>query len=571
MQLQNFMHCGKKYFDWQVIILAVIKHIKSHNANYSDTLEYLLFQHDEKTGEMLQNELGQKILRDEFYLAGLNCNPDTFDIECRMTNEAFKKNRRRNELKSHHYIISFDPADVSECGLTGKRAQELCLEFAKKNFPGYQAVVVTHTDGGNHSGNIHTHIVINSVRKNAVARQNYMDKPNEEKAGYKHRSTNRFLEHLKKEVMAMCEREGLHQIDLLSPAPEKVTEAEFRAKIRGQKKLAQINQEIVRKGLKPVSTTFQTQKDFLRKAIDECAGSARNFKEFQSLLLENYNISVILQRGRYRYLHPDRDLRITEKALGTDYGMEHLEKRFLQNDNGIQPEHRTTTHHSVHGDYHKDPTAIFYYRTHLRLVVDLQTNVKAMQSEAYARKVKITNLQQMANTLIYIQEHGYDTRENLSKIISETSAKLNEAQESLDELSAELKTLNSQIHYTGQYFSSKGTYTKFIRSRSKKKFRSEHASELQAYEQARDWLKSFYTDGKMLSMKSLKSRKQNLQDKISSQKQALQELRSRCTELETVSYNVDAILDRTAMETEKVPIRSATHHKSQKERKEESL
>ena len=534
-------------------------------------MEYLLFQHDEKTGKMLQNELGQKILRDEFYLDGLNCNPDTFDIECRMTNEAFKKNRRRNELKSHHYIISFDPADVSECGLTGKRAQELCLEFAKKSFPGYQAVVVTHTDGGNHSGNIHTHIVINSIRKNAVARQNYMDKPNEEKAGYKHRSTNRFLEHLKKEVMALCEREGLHQIDLLSPAPEKVTEAEFRAKIRGQKKLEHINQEIVRKGLKPVSTTFQTQKDFLRKAIDECSGSARNFKEFQSLLLEKYNISVILQRGRYRYLHPDRNRGITEKALGTDYGMEHLEKRFLQNEKGIQPEHRTATHHSVQGDYHKDPTAIFYYRTHLRLVVDLQTNVKAMQSEAYARKVKITNLQQMANTLIYIQEHGYDTRENLSKIISETSAKLNEAQESLDELSAELKTLNSQIHYTGQYFSSKGTYTEFIRSRSKKKFRSEHASELQAYEQARDWLKSFYTDGKMLSMKSLKSRKQNLQDKISSQKQALQELRSRYTELETVSYNVDAILDRTAMETEKVSAQSATHHKSQKERKEESL
>lgn len=314
-----------------MIILAVLKHIKSHNANYSDTMEYLLFQHDEKTGEVLRNELGQKILRDEFYQDGLNCNPDTFDIECRMTNEAFKKNRRRNELKSHHYIISFDPVDVSECGLTGKRAQELCLEFAKKNFPGYQTVVVTHTDGSNHSGNIHTHIVINSVRKYAVERQNYMDKPNEENAGYKHRSTNRFLEHLKKEVMAMCEREGLHQLDLLTPAPEKITETEFRANARGQKKLEQINREIIQKGLKPASTTFQTQKDFLRKAIEECSKSARNFKEFQSLLLENYNISVLSQRGRYRYLHPDRDRRITEKALGTNYGKEHLEERFLQN------------------------------------------------------------------------------------------------------------------------------------------------------------------------------------------------------------------------------------------------
>ena len=131
-----------------------------------------------------------------------------------------------------------------------------------------------------------------------------------------------------KEVMEMCKREGLHQIDLLSPAPEKVTEAEFRAKAHGQKKLDRINKKIVQEGLRPAATTFQTQKDFLRDAIKECSRSARTFEEFQSLLLENYNISVISQRGRYRYLHPDRDRRITEKALGTKYGRE-IWRRFL--------------------------------------------------------------------------------------------------------------------------------------------------------------------------------------------------------------------------------------------------
>ena len=295
-----------------------------------------------------------------------------------MTNKKFNKNQKREDIKSHHYIISFDPADAAECGLTGKRAQELCLEFARKNFPGYQALVVTHTDGGNQSGNIHTHIVINSVRKYAVKRQSYMDKPNEEKAGYKHRSTNRFLNHLKKEVMAMCEREGLHQIDLLTPAPVKVTEAEFRAKARGQKKLDRINKKIVQEGLRPAATTFQTQKDFLRDAIKECSRSAKTFEEFQSLLLENYNISVISQRGRYRYLHPDRDRRITEKALGTKYGREYLEKIFIQNGKGLQTEKGTSTDHSPETDYHKNPTAIFYYGTKLRLVINLQTNVKAL-------------------------------------------------------------------------------------------------------------------------------------------------------------------------------------------------
>lgn len=217
--------------------MAIIKHIKSRNANYSDALNYLLYQHDEKNGKPVLDEYGNKLLREEFYMDGLNCSPLSFDKDCRMTNKKFNKNQKREDIKSHHYIISFDPADATECELTGKRAQELCLEFARKNFPGYQALVVTHTDGGNQSGNIHTHIVINSVRKYAVKRQRYMDKPNEEKAGYKHRSTNRFLNHLKKEVMEMCEREGLHQIDLLSPAPEKVTETEFRTRARGQKKM----------------------------------------------------------------------------------------------------------------------------------------------------------------------------------------------------------------------------------------------------------------------------------------------------------------------------------------------
>ena len=28
--------------------MAIVKHIKSHNANYSDSLDYVIFQHDEK-------------------------------------------------------------------------------------------------------------------------------------------------------------------------------------------------------------------------------------------------------------------------------------------------------------------------------------------------------------------------------------------------------------------------------------------------------------------------------------------------------------------------------------------
>ena len=374
--------------------MAIVKHIKSRNANYSAAINYLLFEHDEKTGKKIVDESGRSIMRKEFYMDGLNCDPMSFDKECELTNAHFHKNKKREDIKSHHYIISYDPADVTENGLTGKRAQAISLEPAKQMFPGYQALVVTHTDGHNESGNIHTHIVINSVRKTAVERQPYMDKPHEEAAGYKHRSTDKFMSTFKKTVMDRCQQEGLHQIDLLAPAERKITQKEYMA-----------------------------QKEYLRNAIDECAATSNSFDEFQSKLLEQFQISVIDHRGRYSYLHPDRQKRITERVLGTRYGKEHLEQTFLR----------------------KDPLTILYVRSHLRLVVNLQTNVKAMQSPAYAHRVKLSNLQQMANTIIYVQEHGFDTQSDLKNTLLASKQELKEMQTQFTQHRSDLRILNDQI------------------------------------------------------------------------------------------------------------------------------
>lgn len=539
--------------------MAVLKHIKSRNANYSDALEYLLFQHNEKGGKVLYDDLGRKLLREEYYIDGLNCEPMAFDVECKRTNAKFHKNQNQKDIKSHHYIISFDPKDAVECGLTGQRAHELSMELTRKIFSGYQALVVTHTDGGNHSGNIHTHIVINSVRKYDAPREGYMTQPGDHKAGRKHRSTNKFLEHFKKEVMEMCEQEGIHQIDLLSPAPEKVTEAEFWTRTRGQKKMEQMNQAIKKEGLTPTATVFQTQKDFLRKAIKECSRGARSFKEFQNLLLEDYNISVISQRGRYRYLHPDRNQRITEKALGTDYGHEYLEELFEKNSKMLQASMGKNKEHLAEPDYHKDSRTVFYRHTQSRLVKNLQMNVKAMQSEANARNVKIGNLQQMANTLIYIQEHGYGTRQELEVDMEDARDNLRQAQKSVETLNAELKTLNSQIHYTGQYFASKGIYAEFLKAKSKKKFRHEHASEIRDYEKARDWLQHFYLEGKMLPLKTLKVRKIEMLKRINNQKGVVSKCRERCTELEIILHNTDMILKGNFIERQESRRKTADH------------
>ena len=265
--------------------MAILKHIASKSSNYGAALEYLIFKHDELRKTPILDQNGNRIMRDEFYLDGLNCEPYSFDAACQQLNREYQKNKNKNEIKSHHYIISFDPRDSTENCLTGKRAQELGLEYAKANFPGHQALVCTHMDGHNGSGNIHVHIVINSLRKLDVPQQSFMERPIDCKAGYKHHVTNEYLKHLQKSLMNLCRREFLHQVDLLSPSRTGVTEAEYWA----QRRLDEKKQKIETEGFTPNPTKFQTQKQLIRDAVAAAREKAISYEDFQDILQDEYN------------------------------------------------------------------------------------------------------------------------------------------------------------------------------------------------------------------------------------------------------------------------------------------
>ena len=113
----------------------------------------------------------------------------TFDAECLSLNLEYGKNKSASEIKSHHYIISFDPKDSAEGSLTMQEAQRIGMDYAKRNFPGHQALVCTHADGEEHSGNIHVHIIINSLRKHDVEKQSFMERDCDSKAGFLSRTS----------------------------------------------------------------------------------------------------------------------------------------------------------------------------------------------------------------------------------------------------------------------------------------------------------------------------------------------------------------------------------------------
>lgn len=536
--------------------MAVIKHIASKNADYGESERYLIFQHNEYTQKPILDDEGHMILRDEYYLDGLNCDPFTFASECQELNSYYHKNKNFNEIKSHHYIISFDPKDKEECGLTGERAQQLGLTFAKKNFPGHQALVCTHTDGHNESGNIHVHIVINSLRKYDVPQEPYMEFDCESKAGYKHHLSTAYLAHLKQDVMDMCQKEGLHQVDLLSPAERKITKKEYWAQRRGQEKLDKLNQKMLEDGITPKETRYQTEKQFLRDAIDDAASTARSPEEFAKILDEKYHIIFKISRNRYSYLHPGRKKYITGRNLGTRYEEDFLLQAFKGNAKSLsdrkmeieEPQVAATTKDlqtTLSSDAPDIPVPFIFIKSDLRLVIDLQTCIKAQQSEAYAQKVKLSNLKQMAQTVAYIQEHSYDSLEDFHTALDQASDQTSASRKSLKDTEQKLKDVNEQIHFTGQYLAYKNIYADYRKSRNKDKFYEEHRAELSLYDTALRTLKEKSAGNKLPSMKTLYTEKDRLIEVRDTQREDFSSRRDYERELRTVSANIDMILGKS--------------------------
>lgn len=108
--------------------MAIVKHIKSRNANYSAAINYLLFEHDEKTGKKIVDESGRSILRKEFYMDGLNCDPMSFDKECELTNAHFHKNKKYEASEYWRYEIAY-PEIVSRIPFMFK-----ALQISKRAF-----------------------------------------------------------------------------------------------------------------------------------------------------------------------------------------------------------------------------------------------------------------------------------------------------------------------------------------------------------------------------------------------------------------------------------------------------
>ena len=454
--------------------MATLKHIASKNSDYTAIEAYLVYQHDAFTGKQLLDEQGKPKLRESYLLDTLECGDFSFATACLLANRKYGKNTQHGDIKSHQYIISFDPRDAADNGLTMEKAQALGLKFCEENFPGHPAIVCTHPDGHNHSGNIHVHIVIGSVRTREVERKPYMQKPRDWLEGMKHSSTAQTMRHLRVEVMELCEGAGLYQIDLLNGSKERVSEAEYWVRRRGQQKLDLANAALTAAGQQPTQTKFETAKEILRKQISDVLDNATSLEDFSDRLLQQYGITVKESRGRLSYLPAGRTKFIRAKHLGDKFEKEQVLAALAQNIRlapTIQP---------IATD---KPDKI-------QKLVDIQAKLKQGKGIGYERWAKKHNLKAMAQTLILLQEKGLLNEDALDQRIAELDTKFHESLAVVKDLEtrmAENKKLRSHAAAYKQY---RPLAQKLKTVKSPAAFEEQHRAELTAYRTAAAYLKA---------------------------------------------------------------------------------
>ena len=497
--------------------MATLKHIASKNSDYTAIEAYLVYQHDAFTGKQLLDEQGRPKLRESYILDTLECGDFSFAMACLLANRKYGKNTQHGDIKSHQYIISFDPRDAADNGLTMEKAQALGLKFCSENFPGHPAIVCTHPDGHNHSGNIHVHIVIGSIRTREVERKPYMQKPRDWCEGMKHSSTAQTMRHLRVEVMELCEGAGLYQIDLLNGSKERVSEAEYWARRRGQLKLDRENAALTAAGRQPKQKKFETVKDTLRKQISSVLYRATSFEDFSAKLMQQYGITVKESRGQLSYLPAGRTKFIRAHSIGDKFEkglvLATLQKN-AERKRAVQPK----------------PDRI-------GKLVNIQAKLKQGKGIGYERWAKKHNLKAMSQTLILLQEKGLLNEDALDQRIAELETKYHDALAVVKDLEGRMKTNNELRYHVAAYASTKSVAQQLKTAKRPAAFEEQHRAELTAYRAAAAYFKANNIT-KLPSPKKLEAEYEQLASEKAKFYEQYKEAKEELLKLKTAKQNV---------------------------------
>lgn len=331
----------------------------------------------------------------------------------------------KGTVLARHLIQSFLPGEASP-----EMAHQIGLELCKKILKDeYEYVLSTHID----KGHIHNHIIFNNV--NMVTGKCYQ-------------SNKKSYHQIRYQSDKLCKENNLSVID------EFYERYKRKYKTNGK---SWYENEQSKKG-----TSWKSRLQF---DIDRIIKQSQDWDEFLKKMAE---LGYEIKRGKHIAFKPKDKPRFTRaKAIGGDYTEERLKERIAE---------RETI---------KAPAV----KKRIGNVIDMNTNAKVKESKGYEYWATKHNLNTMAESVVFIREHGINSVKQLDEYIQKSADERQILQDKIKIIDKEMQKLSATMEQVYTVKKYKSCYKEYKANPSDKAFFEEYKAQITLYENALSELK----------------------------------------------------------------------------------
>ena len=387
------------------------------------------------------------------------CNPDKTDGSLLIhTEDCFQQTagltfhhhlaqcRAGGNTIGRHLIQSFAPGEVDP-----DTAHEIGKKLASEILGGeYAFVMATHVD----RGHVHNHFIWGAANT---------------KTHKRYRSNKGTYHEIRKISDRLCEE---HSLSVIVPHGMGKSYTEYNAERKG--------------------TSWKAK---LKNAITTTASESVDFEDFIKRM-ESQGYAV--KRGKHISFQAPEQTRFTRsKTLGADFTEEAIREKISQKANSVKGSRETLPPLLITPTPQTTPPEKAVQR-----IIDINNSDKIKGSPSYEQWARIHNIKVMADTLIFIQEHGgIDEFNNHFKECISDKHTLSQALRAVDERVEKLTTQISDIallrKHIKAYTRTKDVHKKYREMKKSpnsisffgkdraEEFRKEHKADISAYEAAK--------------------------------------------------------------------------------------
>ena len=377
----------------------------------------------------------------------------------------------RGNVLARHLIQSFLPGETTP-EIAHQIGLELCKKILKEE---YEFILSTHID----KGHIHNHIIFNNVNM---------------ATGKCYQSNKRSYHQIRYQSDKLCKE---HNLSVVDEYYEK-----FKKKYKANGKSWYENEQ---------SKKGNSWKSRLQFDIDRMITQSKDWDEF---LKKMADLGYEIKYGKHIAFKPKNKARFTRtKTIGEDYTEERLKERIAER------------------EFIKTPAV----KKRIGNVIDMNTNAKVKESKGYEYWATKHNLHTMAESVIYIREHGIKSVKQLDEYIQTAADERQNIQEkikAIDKKMQKLSTTMEQVHTVKKH---RACYKEYKANPSDKAFFEEYKAQITLYENALSELKKSYS--KLPNSNDILNRLDKLQEKKNFLMQEYSSSKSTMDELYKIRKN----------------------------------